>query len=94
MARTIVWTKRANSKFNHVIAYLEKDWGEKVVKNFVVRTYSIIQLLSKQPLLGSLENQEIRGFLITKHNRLFYRFTDNEFVVLNIFDSRSKRNRV
>lgn len=96
MARKIIWTKRANSNFNHVIAYLEKDWGEKATKNFVLRTYSIIDLLSEQPSLGSLEKEkeQIKGFLITKHNRLFYRFTDKEFIVLNIFDNRSKKMKV
>lgn len=96
MARQIIWTDRANARFNNVIAYLEKDWGEKVTKGFVLRTFEIIELLSLQPHLGSLEkdNEKIRGFLITKHNRLFYRFTDNEFIILNIFDTRSKIRRV
>ncbi len=97
MAKKIIWTKRANSKFNKIIDYLEQEWGPRVTQNFVRKTYAIIDLISDQPDLGTLENQErkIRGFLLTKHNRLFYRVTDKEIILLNFFDTRSgpKRKR-
>ncbi|MBS1979022.1 MAG: type II toxin-antitoxin system RelE/ParE family toxin [Bacteroidetes bacterium] len=73
MAKKIVWTRRANNKFNKIIDYLEQEWGPNVTQNFVRKTYDIIDLISDQPELGTLENHErkIRGFLLTKHNRLF-----------------------
>jgi len=91
MAKKIVWTKRANSKFNNIINYLEQKWGSKVTQHFVRKTYDVIDLISEQPDLGTVENQErkIRGFLLTKHNRLFYRVSDNEIILLNFFDTRS-----
>lgn len=96
MVREIVWTKRANYKFNTILEYLELEWGYRVTRNFIKRTYDIIQLNSENPELGTLENQErnIRGFLLTKHNRLFYRFTDTELIVLNFFDIRSGPKRI
>lgn len=64
-----------------------------MVKSFVIQTYDIIELLSEQPALGSVEklNENIRGFLITKHNRVFYRLTENELIILNFFDTRSNK---
>ncbi len=98
MAKKIVWTKRANSKFNKIIDHLEREWGLSVTQNFVKKTYDIIELISDQSELGTIENSEknIRGFLLTKHNRLFYRVTEKEIIVLNFFDTRSgpKRKRV
>lgn len=96
MVREIVWTKRANYKFNTILEYLELEWGDRVTRNFIKRTYDIIQLISENPELGTLENQErnIRGFLLTKHNRLFYRFTNTELIVLNFFDTRSGPKRI
>ncbi len=91
MAKKIIWTKRANHKFNKIIDYLELEWGPIVVRNFVIKTYDIIDLISHQPELGTLENKEkmIRGLLLTKHNRLFYRVTDKEIILLNFFETRS-----
>lgn len=95
MAKKIVWTKRANVKFNRIIEYLEHEWGPNMTQNFVRKAYDIIDLISYQPDLGTLENQDrkIRGFLLTKHNRLFYRVTDREIILLNFFDTRSGRKR-
>lgn len=95
MVREIIWTKRANAKFNKIISYLEEEWGEQVTRNFVRKTYDIIELISDQSDLGTIENvdKNIRGFLLTKHNRIFYRVTDKEIILLNFFDVRSGRKR-
>jgi plasmid stabilization system protein ParE len=95
MAKKIVWTKRADTKFNSIIEYLEQEWGPNVTRNFVNKAYDIIDLISDQPELGTLENPDrnIRGFLLTKHNRLFYRVTDREIILLNFYDPRSGRKR-
>jgi plasmid stabilization system protein ParE len=95
MAKEIIWTTRANIRFNSIIEYLETEWGEKVTENFVVRTYAIIDLLSIYPEIGSVEHSEkmIRGFAITKHNRLFYRVTKKEIIILNFFDNRRNIKR-
>jgi plasmid stabilization system protein ParE len=72
MAKKIVWTRRAINNFDKIIEYLESEWGKTVTQNFVQRVYSIIDLLSNQPGLGTLENPEkkIRGILLSRHNRL------------------------
>ena len=58
MAKTIIWNRRASDKFNAIIKYLEKEWGDKVTQNFVIRTYRIIEILAQNPEIGTLENPE------------------------------------
>jgi plasmid stabilization system protein ParE len=91
MARKIIWTKRANKRLNQIINYLEGEFGETITKNFVSNTYQILDLISQNPNLGTMENldKSIRGFLLTKHNRVFYRVTEREIIILNFFDTRS-----
>jgi plasmid stabilization system protein ParE len=55
MVREIIWTKRANHKFNRILEYLEQEWGEQVTRNFIKRTYEILQLISEQPEVGTLK---------------------------------------
>jgi plasmid stabilization system protein ParE len=90
MAKTIVWNRRASDSFNAIIQYLENEWGEKVTRDFVNRTYHILDLLALNPEMGSIEHPEkqIRGFVITKHNTLFYRVDDTRLVLLHFFDNR------
>ena len=90
MAKKIVWTKRASRKFDAVIDYLETDWNENVVRAFVQKTETILELLSQNPELGTVENSDkgVYGFRLTKHNRIFYRIEKNRLIVLNMFDNR------
>ena len=94
MVKTIVWNRRANNSFNSIIEYLQEEWGDRVTKNFVIRTYQIIEFLVQHPEMGSLENYEkqIRGFVITKHNTVFYRVEEKRIVLLNFFDNRQHPN--
>jgi plasmid stabilization system protein ParE len=55
--RKIVWTKRANKSFNHIIDYIFTTFGENATKSFVKGTYDHIERLSKYPNMGTLENQ-------------------------------------
>lgn len=95
MARKIVWTKRSVNKFNAIIDFLEQEWGEGVTRIFVKRTYDIVNLLALQPAMGTIENvdKNIKGFLLTRHNKIFYRVTETEIILLNFFDTRSKRKK-
>ncbi|MBS1486348.1 MAG: type II toxin-antitoxin system RelE/ParE family toxin [Bacteroidetes bacterium] len=95
MAHEIIWTKRSLIRFNLIIDYLQSEWGHLATQNFINKSYHILDLISLYPELGSIENQEknIRGFLITKHNRLFYRVEGNRIILLNFFDTRSGPER-
>jgi plasmid stabilization system protein ParE len=90
MAKTIIWNRRASNKFDTIIEYLQKEWGENVTRNFVIRTYQIIEILAQNPEIGTLENKEkqIRGLVITKHNTLFYRIENDNLILLSFFDNR------
>lgn len=95
MAKTIVWTKRANNRFNDIAEYLNQEWGEKVAQTFAEQAYGIIETLSEFPELGPVENEKrgIRGFSLTRHNKLFYRYTKDRLIILNIFDNRKHTNK-
>jgi plasmid stabilization system protein ParE len=95
VAKEVIWTKRASAKFDAIIEYLELDWNKKVVRAFVQKTDTILRLLAQTPELGTLEHAEkgIRGFKLTKHNRLFYRVEKDRLIVLNMFDNRQHPKR-
>jgi plasmid stabilization system protein ParE len=90
MVKTIVWNHRASNDFNSIIQYLQNEWGDVVTKNFVIRSYQILDFLAQFPEMGRIENREkqIRGFVITKHNTLFYRIENRKIILLSFFDNR------
>ena len=85
-------TKRATQQFKSIQEYLEQHWGEKVLKSFNQKTIHFFDLLERYPEMGRIEveNKGIRGFLLTKHTRVFYRVKNNQIIVLAFFDVRQK----
>jgi plasmid stabilization system protein ParE len=90
MVKTVTWNRRASNNFNSIINYLQNEWGDRVTRDFVIRTYKIIELLALNPEMGSVEHfeKQIRGIVITKHNTLFYRVEEEKLILLSFFDTR------
>ena len=58
MALEIVWTKRADKKFDKIIEYLSMMWGEKVITSFVKKVYDFLDILAEFPEIGTLEHKD------------------------------------
>ncbi|MEP7255058.1 MAG: type II toxin-antitoxin system RelE/ParE family toxin [Ferruginibacter sp.] len=92
MAYQIVVRKRFTNRVQKVLAYLEKEWSHKVASEFLLKIDRRIDLLTKQPYIGvlSAKVKDIRGLLITRHNRLYYKIKNNKVIILNMYDTRKK----
>lgn len=90
MAKEIVWSKRANTKFDSILIHLQSNWGENITANFVKNVYDFLELLQEFPELGTIENKSknIRGFTIVKQVNLFYKIKADKIILLNFFDNR------
>jgi plasmid stabilization system protein ParE len=90
MALKVVWSKRASTRFDQIIDYLQEEWGNQSVKIFVRKVFELADTLAEYPELGSVENAEkgIRGFTIVKQINLFYKVTDDTIILLHFFDNR------
>ena len=95
-AKEIKWTKTAAKNFHKTVSYLMENWPDKVVQDFIHHTEDILDLLSEHYELGEIQDsaREIRGILITKHNKLFYRVDGNRLIVLKIFDTRQNPRKL
>jgi len=95
MALEIVWSKRADEKFDEILKYLSEEWGKKVTMAFVKKVYDFLDILSEFPDIGTLENKEkgIRGFLIIKQVCIFYTIRENRIIILNFFDNRQSPSK-
>ena len=97
MARKIKLTKKADDRFDEIVDYLNKKFGKTTAVRFIERTYSFFDIIIDFPNIGTVEDREkgIYGFVIEKPVTIFYRYTDNEIIILNFFDNRmnpKKRN--
>ena len=90
VGRKIIWTKRANKNFDKTLEYLENEFGSNVTKAFVLKTFKTLDILSEFPKIGTIEDKikGVRGFVLSRHHTLFYRFTDDEIIILNLFSNK------
>ena len=54
MAYKIVWLPKAEKRFEQTINYLEQNWSDKEVEEFIKRTNAIISIISINPQAFSL----------------------------------------
>jgi len=75
MALEIVWTPQAEAGYAKVIHYLEENWTEKEVGNFVGQSRDFFELLSEYPeiLQKTGKKKHVHRGPINKHTILTYR---------------------
>jgi plasmid stabilization system protein ParE len=81
-------TSRAEKNFDSIVDYIKQKWGEKTAKEFIQKVDEIFKLLKNYPLMGQVENNDIRGFQLTRQTRILYRIRDNKIIILSFFDGR------
>ena len=91
MAYQVIYKKRFSNKLVKLLKYLEKDWDQKVASDFLIKLERRIDTIRKYPLIGkpSSKNPEIRAILISKHNRLYYKFSNSRITIMNMYDTRA-----
>lgn len=95
MAFEIIIKKRFTNKVAKTLGYLEKEWSLKVASEFLQKIDRRIEQLKMQPYLGvpSSKIKDVRGLLITKHNRLYYKIKNNTVIILNMYDTRANPSK-
>jgi len=94
MAVKLFWSKRADKGYARIVEYLEDEWTEREVQNFVRETKHFFNLLKQNPrmLEPSKTHKDLYRGPINRLTILTYRYTPlkNENILVNIRDTRKK----
>lgn len=90
MALNVIWSPKALNNFHDIISYLQEDWNETVVKDFVYKADNLISQISTYPqsFRQISDRYSVREAVITKHNLLLYRIQKDQILLLAFFDTR------
>ena len=90
MAKEIVWNREALNQYNTIQNYLLSESNYKIAKSFNDRFFNFLEILSAQPEIGSIEFEAkgIRGFLVHKYTKIFYKIDQDKIYLLSVFDTR------
>jgi plasmid stabilization system protein ParE len=80
MVQEVIWSPEAVDTYVAILEYLEKEWSEKEVKNFIARVNEKLDLLKQQPLLGRASGKKKGTYrtLINYRITLFYHYRINK----------------
>lgn len=94
MAYQIILKKRFTNKVQKVL-YLEKEWSQRVAAEFTKKIDYRIEILGKQPFMGipSTKIKDIRGLLVSRHKKLYYKIKDDKVIIMNMYDTRMNPKR-
>jgi hypothetical protein len=74
------------------LTYLNKEWGENSVQDFISDVNDILMTISRNPkmFISARKKRDIRKGIITKHITLYYRIKQrkNEIELLTFWDNR------
>ena len=94
MALKIVWSKQAENGYDKIMQYLEKEWTDREIRNFIKETRQFLSLFEKNPHL--LEPSQVRKNIyrgpLNRLTIVTYRLKPRkkQIEILNVRSSRQK----
>lgn len=90
MYKTIIWSPLAEKDLINILLYLQKNWNEDVLENFIDITDELIDQIILNPKQFPIihKTRKIRKCVLTKQNTLFYRIKNDSVFIMRIYDTR------
>jgi|JI102314A1RNA_FD_contig_31_7189465_length_667_multi_2_in_0_out_0_1 plasmid stabilization system protein ParE len=94
MEYKVVWSPKAQESLFEIIDYLDNNWSPEVKENFILKTKTLIERISKRPYSYRASiAPNFHEALITKHNLLIYRVVQETVQVVIVWDTRKNPKR-
>jgi|SRR3569833_467203 len=95
MTFEVVFTKRSENDFDSILNYIQADFGSKSAEHFKDLIIEFAKILETFPEIGTLEVEDkgIRGSVIHKRLKVFYRVKNKRVIILRLFDTRQNPDK-
>lgn len=92
----IIWSDEALNNLKSINNYLEKNWTEKELKQFVRLLNNRLNLIVSIPNLFPIFNQstKVRRCVLSKQTTIYYQIADMEILLITLFDNRQNPKRL
>jgi plasmid stabilization system protein ParE len=89
MARRLIWSVTAQNSRKSIFEYWNNRNKSKVYSNKLnLLINKNLKIVLKLPEFGNPTKNEDTKFIITSHFEMFYKVTQTEIIVLDIWDTR------
>ena len=90
MGLKVVWSKRAEKNYTHILDYIVSRFGEASGIKYFERVQNLISLLRQHPELGTRQvaDRGIHAIVLFRRTTIFYVFNESELRIINVVDNR------
>jgi len=90
----ILWTDSAKLTFQNIVDWLNKEWSEKEVKNFIQCTEKMLATLRHYPEMcrPSIKRKHVRIGILDKHTQLVYYYNPRKKQIVVLLFWGMRRN--
>lgn len=95
MAYQIIVTEAFEESVTKTTDWLIDKWSMNAALRFEKKLKTAIKKISINPKIGrvSIRQKDIRSFLITGHNRLYYQVFSNKVALLKLIETKQNPER-
>ena len=88
----IVTTKRADADETAIYEYISSTFGVIYADKFYKKLIELFKLIAQQPFIGrpARKDSSIKVFMMSKQNKIVYKITEKNIVVLRIVNTKTK----
>ncbi|MBC8004213.1 MAG: type II toxin-antitoxin system RelE/ParE family toxin [Verrucomicrobia bacterium] len=92
----ITWSDEALKNLKTIINYLETNWTEKELKQFVKRLEKKLHLIHRNPTLFPIIHSptNIRKCVLSRQTSIYYQIIHQEIRLITLFDNKQRQNRL
>jgi hypothetical protein len=90
MGKKIVTTPLFRKKVSNVVKYVQSEFGNKAMLDFIAKLDQHIQKALIYPTTGiaSRKDSTVRYIIVKPHNKLYYKTYPSRIILLDLFDMR------
>ena len=92
----VVWSNAAKLDLTNLLEYLNENWSIDVIRKFELTLNKSVKRIKDNPNsnIVSSKRKNLRRIVLTKHNSLFYRITNNRIEIIRLFDTRQNPKKL
>jgi plasmid stabilization system protein ParE len=89
LARPIVWSPEADHDLELTLQYLEENWTNSVIQNFLNNLFDTLDWIAKNPdtFMQTQKSDSVRQYVLYKRHTLYFEIFETQINLLRIFDN-------
>ena len=94
MPFTIFWSTEAELSYQSILEYLQAEWTEREIKNFIKRTDDVLEFIQENPSIYQRVKANTFKAVLSRQVALYYKIDGWRVILQYFWDTRQDPNNL